>query len=773
MAGQTRDSKGRFISMKVKVEVEDKATPQIGNLEKKVQTFGGIMSQAAGAAVVFGLNLRKSGSSAVEYSNKIDGISKALQQSNHLSERIAGSGLGLIARSMHNSAQAAQGLGTHITLSGAAIGRMGRLVVSTITPFAQWGDKSKLVNTYLTAMQLRSRAAMIAAQGLGMVGWKAIQGVGNAAKWAYNHLGGLNGIINHIRGGIMGLVGGITGGPLDFAQIAKVNGEYENLQNDLAQTLALSSGKSFNEELGASEALMGRLVKVAGPLPGTAKDYGKAFALSATTVTRAVGDQETAFQMVKDMTAAWGGDGVMAAKMLNQALDPTGGKLRAGSKNAMDLLRIMRSLPGQANISAAAFNKMSLDKRVKIFQGALEKYQDKIKAMAQTYEAKMGAAQETWSWLLKAMSPDIFNTMKAGLDAFNDAILDSEGKFTPFAQSVIDVGKNISKFIVGGIRQATEGAKRLYGWFVLFTKSESFAKLSKTAMNLVNAVSKSGQGLLKGAGGMDAMQTRAANLFAAITNQVAPFIDKLSQVAEPLFIAIGTVAGVIYDSVWPALVGMMQGINAVTGPLVNFGIQAYEVVTVIANTLRPHLVYAGEAIGALGKGLGDFLAPIVRLLGGVLIRVYQGYANYLVPVLGRVVSAFAALTKGLGSLLSWIGKKIGQALWGDDIGKPIMDAIGAMSANVGPQWWENTATGVSTVAGPDTLGGGEQKVETPDGRGGGGKTVQDFRYSRFDISQKFEEGFDPDRIATVFSENLSRIGDRRLQSGFDPMFALR
>jgi len=49
----------------------------------------------------------------------------------------------------------------------------------------------------------------------------------------------------------------------------------------------------------------------------------------------------------------------------------------------------------------------------------------------------------------------------------------------------------------------------------------------------------------------------------------------------------------------------------------------------------------------------------------------------------------------------------------------------------------------------------------------------DFRGSRFDITQKFSEGFDPDRIALAFSSDLAALGERKLQSGFTPAFALR
>lgn len=49
----------------------------------------------------------------------------------------------------------------------------------------------------------------------------------------------------------------------------------------------------------------------------------------------------------------------------------------------------------------------------------------------------------------------------------------------------------------------------------------------------------------------------------------------------------------------------------------------------------------------------------------------------------------------------------------------------------------------------------------------------DFRNSKFDIKQAFAEGFDPDRIAVAFTNDLAMLGERRLQSGLAPINAAR
>lgn len=48
-----------------------------------------------------------------------------------------------------------------------------------------------------------------------------------------------------------------------------------------------------------------------------------------------------------------------------------------------------------------------------------------------------------------------------------------------------------------------------------------------------------------------------------------------------------------------------------------------------------------------------------------------------------------------------------------------------------------------------------------------------FYNNRFDIKQEFAEGFDPDRIAVAFSQDLARVGEMKVQSGYAPLFSGR
>jgi hypothetical protein len=53
----------------------------------------------------------------------------------------------------------------------------------------------------------------------------------------------------------------------------------------------------------------------------------------------------------------------------------------------------------------------------------------------------------------------------------------------------------------------------------------------------------------------------------------------------------------------------------------------------------------------------------------------------------------------------------------------------------------------------------------------GAKTQMNFPNARFDITQNFAEGFDPDRIIAAFGTDLAQLGETKVSSGLMPLGA--
>ena len=131
------------------------------------------------------------------------------------------------------------------------------------------------------------------------------------------------------------------------------------------------------------------------------------------------------------------------------------------------------------------------------------------------------------------------------------------------------------------------------------------------------------------------------------------------------------------------------------------------------------------------------------------------------------------LATAIGEFLSWLGNVIGEAL----------DEAGLAAAEESVRGEEGGLAGMlagmlealdSSAESDEAAASAARAVsrDTPAARGGA-HTNQDFRYSRFDITQRFEEGFDPDRIAVAFADDLGRVGEMRVNSGMEPLFGLR
>jgi len=92
-----------------------------------------------------------------------------------------------------------------------------------------------------------------------------------------------------------------------------------------------------------------------------------------------------------------------------------------------------------------------------------------------------------------------------------------------------------------------------------------------------------------------------------------------------------------------------------------------------------------------------------------------------------------------------------------------------MSSGTITRIWQQAQNSVH--GGFDTMPG-EKAGRARKAPAGRQQTINDFRFSKFDIKQEFAEGFDPDRIAVAFASDLAKLGEMRMQSAYAPLFAI-
>ena len=168
------------------------------------------------------------------------------------------------------------------------------------------------------------------------------------------------------------------------------------------------------------------------------------------------------------------------------------------------------------------------------------------------------------------------------------------------------------------------------------------------------------------------------------------------------------------------------------------------------------------------------------MLGATLLGLFDIVAFVGVPIFNALVNAVGVVCEVMGFFIGALAKAynfIMNKLTGGTSYDLNYKALDTKSAET-PDWLKKLTEQFSAFKAG--LTNQYQDIDQPltgpglppAVRGGGGRTYQDFRYSRFDIQQKFEEGLDPDRVAIAFAKDLGRVGEAKLESGFSPLFSI-
>jgi len=172
------------------------------------------------------------------------------------------------------------------------------------------------------------------------------------------------------------------------------------------------------------------------------------------------------------------------------------------------------------------------------------------------------------------------------------------------------------------------------------------------------------------------------------------------------------------------------------------------------------------AISFLGE-LGDQIALFWQ---DNLAKPFQDY------VVKPVMSAMKWLAEGISKVVDFVMEKVNSVVkW---VGGTPFKGVGAgfdlgylqEPVNMWMKHWQKTQAATDALVakrrGEEVAGvRREPTAARPPAPN------YDFRGSRFDITQKFAEGFDPDRIAVSFANDLASLGELKSQSGFAPVFA--
>lgn len=288
-----------------------------------------------------------------------------------------------------------------------------------------------------------------------------------------------------------------------------------------------------------------------------------------------------------------------------------------------------------------------------------------------------------------------------------------------------------------------------------------YARISNVMGTMLAAV-------LPGLGAAFTVLTKAA---LVVGQGIYTFLERFIGAAAPYLIEFAASLGAMLKSF--GVVG--------EGALPRFS----EIVLRAAGTLGSVLGTVSGVLVAIVSGLTHWGGAIITFMGGTIgaLRTFVGLVEtFVLPNLLMLAGPLAPFVAGVkavtGALfllaqyirtLPGIGRWFSSATGGGGTGRPGQDDPDD-AARRGREMIEGFNRRLydmrKQLAGEKA---GANSRTPPSDRPRG--AYNDFRYSRFDINQRFAEGFDPDRIAAVFASDLEAMAEQKLSGGFVPVMS--
>ena len=537
---------------------------------------------------------------------------------------------------------------------------------------------------------------------------------------------------------------------------------------------------AFQQAQTASAQVIDLINRESAVLPGSAEDYVQVYrtALPGALEAGMTNIQEVA-RFTSDFAATAAANQIDSAQAGHDMLMILQG--RAGAQ-----VRTWMTLQPLIGKSAEQFNHMTAPARAEALKHALERYKPLLNEFNNTWDAIYGTTTAYMMQMARGATMPLFEKIKTIFNSINELIGAN-------AASIATFGANVSTFLVGGIDKAIAAALRLKDviaatglsiirspWFGrLYNLGRTLGGIANRTVH--NGTAMGGAARLAGAAGALGPYGMAVGpllAFATHTRAVNTTLDALAMALnsiatgiEPLLNVFGMFNNILGDILAGVLPGVAIALNYIVEPLMELWAGLSGVAAFVMMELRPHLARLSAAVGHMAGAMGQFLAPIIRLLGHLLIWLYQRLASSLIPKINMVIDGLTLLYDGIAWFLSRIGRALALIPGAGPPGSATAPGAAEAALNSLVAQMEHLGHSTAEVA-AEIHGNATTAAHATPRQRGGSHTHNDFRNSRFSIEQRFAEGFDPDRVATAFVSQLERQASQRLQGGLEPAFGM-
>lgn len=579
---------------------------------------------------------------------------------------------------------------------------------------------------------------------------------------------------------------------------------------DAAQRATAFTGvynRQFQEARNLSRGVMQEMNQMAAILPGETNDYMQAFSQSLPFLSQARGMTLQRAVRLSSYTAAGGiAGGVDAGQTARDMMQFLTNGPHMVDRSWTEVWSQVATFRGK-KVTAGQIRAMTLDKKVEVMENIANALRPQMDAMGDSYEATMGTFRSLKHEISLAGSEPLFEAWKRTMSAVNIQL----ATFAPRIGAVLSI---ISTKFAGGLDWVTT---KIQGLGAASARAENWlVRHASRIGNMANTAAGFGHAAVHGiGGGMASMGGYVQRLMGAhqiggteVIRNVLP-----SMILRMLGMSFGPVGFIITSLITRMFMGgqaggtivaLMTAVYAVIGPLFRLGLTLYRAYDAVMNTLvvllgavlPPTITVLALVLGLLTEGLSELVFIGVNLLMGalsILALTFGATAILAVTGIDFFVQAFLGIVRLLGGVF---GNVAGESFDVIDAFRQIGDFLHELTRTLGEdsnyllhelglRSDEEYAAHQLSLANStrsaghwlDEFRASLQQAQTDLNRHGRRDrptvphTHNDFRFSRFDITQKFAEGFDPDRVATAFVTDLQAMAETQLSSGFQPGFS--
>ena len=527
--------------------------------------------------------------------------------------------------------------------------------------------------------------------------------------------------------------------------------------------------QQFNEARQFSRGIVRQMSKDAALLPGELNDYMQTFSTALPQLAKVKGmTLQRATHLTNYLTAgavAAGIDAPQASRDIMQALT---GRSSIVDRSWTEVFSNYARFKGKRINTPAEFNRLTQEQRVQVLEDIAGQLQPMMDATGDAYEAIMGTFTSLQHELYLEASEPLFNAWKRTMIAVNQQL-------SAFYPVIAGVGRYFSELGAGAIDKVTAAIMRTEKFMLgILPELQNFgARISNFVTGELFPILMRIYTLAFGFAG---------NLFMGAVRLAWTGV---SEYLWPAFLFVMDKAFLLGETLWASGVAAYDAINTAFSVFGNVGGQVASMFIV----LEPTLAVWRLSLEVASMYLKDIFLPQILFLVtniGTVFGLFQSSIQYVQLGLSTFIKAWSGLAQSGNTLaqvfvfLAQTIREIPNAMFGS-VGTAMgsifdvmegearaQEGVVRQSTNAIPDWMLAIQKSISEIG----KGGADLNRR---GRGDNSNrphSVQDFRYSRFDITQRFAEGFDPDRIASAFASDLEAMASQRLSSGFAPAFSL-